>query len=63
LTIKRGDSGSAGLLEEKCVIIEAPNLDIKSDKNRCQQLKMTKNDQKSENHKSDKIKKTEKVKK
>ena len=63
LTTKRGDSGSAAMLGEKCVIIEAPNLDTKSDKNRCQQLKMTKNDQKSENHKSDKIKKTEKVKK
>jgi len=31
LTIKRGDSGSAGSLGEKCVIIEAPNLDTKSD--------------------------------
>ena len=27
LTNKRGDSGSAGMLEEKCVIIEAPKLD------------------------------------
>jgi len=26
LTIKTGDSGSAGFLERKCVMIEAPNL-------------------------------------
>jgi len=26
LTTKRGDSGSAGLLERKCVMIGAPNL-------------------------------------
>ena len=32
LTTKRGDSGSAGLLEEKCVINQALNLDTKSDK-------------------------------
>jgi len=32
LTTKRGDSGSAPFLEIKCVIIEAPNLDTKSDK-------------------------------
>ena len=31
LTTKRGDSGSAGMLGEKCVIIEALNLDTKSD--------------------------------
>jgi len=31
LTTKMGDSGSAGLLEEKCVIIWAPNLVTKSD--------------------------------
>ena len=31
LTTKRGDSGSAGLPEEKCVIIQAPNLTTKSD--------------------------------
>jgi len=29
LTTKRGDSGSAGMLGEKCVIIEAPNLTTK----------------------------------
>ena len=33
LTTKRGDSGSAGLPEEKCVIVEAPNLDTKIDQN------------------------------
>jgi len=46
LTTKRGDSGSAGMLGEKCVIIEAHKLDTKvikiSDKTR----KSTKNDQK-----------------
>ena len=57
LTTKRGDSGSAGLLEEKCVIIWAPKLVTKSDKNKCTTRKMTKNDQKSRNAKSDKIKK------
>jgi len=31
LTTKRGDSGSAGMLEEKCVIIEAPKLVTKND--------------------------------
>jgi len=31
LTTKRGDSGSAGILEEKCVIKEALNLDTKID--------------------------------
>ena len=33
LTTKRGDSGSAGLLERKCVIIEAPKFDTKMSKN------------------------------
>jgi len=33
LTTKRGDSGSAGILERKCVIIGAPNLTTKSDTN------------------------------
>jgi len=31
LTTKRGDSGSAGLLEEKCVMIEAPKMMSKID--------------------------------
>jgi len=31
LTTKRGDSGSAVMLEEKCVIIGAPNLVTKID--------------------------------
>jgi len=63
LTTKRGDSGSAGLPERKCVIIGALNLDTKIDQNSTQQQKMTKNDQNSRNAKSDKIKKSEKVKK
>jgi len=33
LTTKKGDSGSAPLLEIKCVIIEAPKLNTKSDIN------------------------------
>ena len=33
LTIKTGDSGSAGMLEENSVITEAPNLDTKTVKN------------------------------
>jgi len=33
LTTKRGDSGSAVMLEEKCVINQAPNLVTKSSKN------------------------------
>ena len=33
LTTKRGDSGSALMLGEKCVIIWAPNLDTKVSKN------------------------------
>jgi len=51
LSTKRGDSGSAGILGEKCVMTEAPNLVTKSDTNSCQQQKMTKNDQKSTKHK------------
>ena len=31
LTIKMGDSGSAGSLGQKCVMTEAPNLVTKSD--------------------------------
>jgi len=61
LTTKRGDSGSALMLGEKCVIIEAPNLTTKSDQKSSQTWKMTKNDQNHQNIKSDKIKKTEKV--
>ena len=37
LTTKRGDSGSAGLPEEKCVIIGALNLDTKKSENSSQQ--------------------------
>jgi len=33
LTTKMGDSGSAGLPEQKCVIKEAPKLTTKSDTN------------------------------
>ena len=69
LTTKKGDSGSAGLLEIKCVIIEALNLDTKSDQIWCQQQKTTKNDQKSskqenaENEKNTKTWKTTKIRK
>jgi len=34
LTTKRGDSGSAGLLEIKCVINQAPKFDTKMIKNK-----------------------------
>jgi len=61
LTTKRGDSGSAVMLGEKCVIIEAPKLDTKSDQNWCQQQKSVKNHQNQQNTKNRKINKTEKV--
>jgi len=63
LTTKSGDSGSAGMLGEKCVIIGAHNLDTKIDTNWCQQQKMTKKQQKSWNAENEKIDKTEKVRK
>ena len=75
LTTKRGDSGSAGMLGEKCVMIWAPNLDTKIDQKWCQQQKLTKKWQKktkSENHqnqenqkkwKSDKMQKIKIIKK
>jgi len=55
---QKGDSGSAGFLERKCVMIEAPNLVTKSDTNRCQQQKSLKNHQ---NQKIIKIEKMQKV--
>ena len=58
-----GDSGSAGMLGEKCVIIEAPNLVSKSDQKLSTTIKINKNDQKSTKHKNAKIKKSEKSKK
>jgi len=64
LTTKRGDSGSAGSLGQKCVMNQAPNLDTKIDQKSTQQLKMTKNDQKSQiikKWKNSKIRKSEKV--
>jgi len=54
LTTKRGDSGSAGLLEEKCVIIEAPNLTTKNDQKHVNTQKMTKKQQKSSKSKNSK---------
>jgi len=56
-----GDSGSAGMLGEKCVMIEAPNLDTKSDQNKSQQQKINKNDQKSTKSKNTKIDKIKKM--
>ena len=61
LTTKRGDSGSAVMLEEKCVIIGAHNLDTKSDQKWCQQQKSDKNHQKSRKQKNRKKWKTQKV--
>ena len=63
MTTKRGDSGSAGSLGEKCVIIEAPKSDQKSTQNNVKQEKVTKINQKSRNAENEKINKTEKVKK
>jgi len=63
LTTKRGDSGSAGSLGQKCVMNQAPNLDTKMIKKWCQQLKMTKNDQNSQIDKNMKIEKMQKPEK
>jgi len=57
LTTKRGDSGSAGLPEEKCVIIGALNLVTKIDQKSTQQQKSDKNQQKSTKQKKCKIEK------
>ena len=43
LTIKKGDSGSAGMLGEKCVMIEAPNLDTKKSQKSSTTIKSDKN--------------------
>ena len=61
MTTKRGDSGSAGLLGEKCVIIEAPKTDTKSDQKYVNTQKMIKNQQKSTKQKNIKIEKIKKV--
>jgi len=61
LTTKRGDSGSAGLPEEKCVIIWAPKLVTKNDQKLTTTRKSDKNHQNPQNTKINKIKKTEKV--
>jgi len=63
LTTKMGDSGSAVMLGEKCVIIEAPNLVSKIDQNKCKTRKMIKKCQKSRNQKNSKIKKMQKTQK
>jgi len=47
LTTKRGDSGSAGTPGEKCVIIEALNLDTIFDQKSSITTKSDKNQQKS----------------
>jgi len=61
LTTKRGDSGSAGMLEEKCVIIGALNLDTIIDQKWHKHEKVTKNDQKSTKSKNSKKWKMQKV--
>ena len=60
LTTKRGDSGSAVMLEEKCVIIEAPKTDTIIDQNSSLTEKSDKNDQ---NQKMQKMRKVRKCKK
>jgi len=61
LTTKRGDSGSAGSLGEKCVIIGALKLVTKNDQKLITTRKTTKKCQNSSKQKNTKIKKTEKV--
>jgi len=61
LTTKRGDSGSAGLLERKCVIIGALKLVSKNDQNLTQQQKLIKNHEKVKIIKIKKTRKSEKV--
>jgi len=63
LTTKRGDSGSAGLPEEKCVIIWAPKLVTKIDIKLITTLKSDKNWQKSSKCKNTKIEKNIKTQK
>jgi len=61
---QKGDSGSAGMLGKKCVIIGALKFDMKITQNWSPTWKMTKNDQKSQlikNQKKWKIRKSEKV--
>ena len=60
---QKGDSGSAGMLEIKCVIIEAPKSDTVIDQNDVKTWKSTKNDQKSTKHKNRKKWKSEKTRK
>ena len=43
LTIKRGDSGSAGMLEKNSVMIEAPKTDTKNDQKFITTIKIDKN--------------------
>jgi len=61
LTTKRGDSGSALMLEKKCVMIEAPKLVTKSDQKHVNTQKLLKNQQKTRKQKNSKNAKTEKV--
>ena len=58
---QKGDSGSAGMLGEKCVIVEAPNLDTKSDQNQSSTWKIIKIDQNSSKQKNRKKWKSQKV--
>jgi len=43
LTIKTGDSGSAGMLEKNSVMIEAPKTDTKNDQKFITTIKIDKN--------------------
>jgi len=61
LTTKRGDSGSAGMLEENSVITEAPKTDTIIDQKSSQTRKSDKNLQKSTKLKNIKINKIKKV--
>jgi len=63
LTTKKGDSGSAGMLGEKCVIIEAPKFDTIIDQKHVNWLKINKINKNQQNQKRAKIRKCKKVKK
>jgi len=56
-----GDSGSAGMLGEKCVMDQALKFDTIIDQKSSQTRKMAKNEQKSRKQKSDKNQKMQKV--
>ena len=61
MTTKTGDSGSAGFLEQKCVMKQAPKIVTKNDQNSTQQQKLIKNHENQKMYKIKKSRKSEKV--